>query len=316
MAQKEVWVGIDVSKERLDVALGVERELLQVGNDASGFTVLVEKLRALSPELIVLEASGGYETALVGELVDAELPVVVVNPRQVRDFARATGQLAKTDALDARMLALFGERVRPPRRALPDEMGRELKVVMARRRQVVEMLVAEQNRLGQAPKMLHQQLHGHIDYLRKDLAQLNRDLDQTLQRSALWREKEELLRSVPGVGPVLSRTLLAELPELGRLNRREISKLVGLAPLNRDSGMMRGRRTIWGGRANVRAALYMPTIVATHKNPVIADFYNRLIAAGKASKVARAAAMRKLLTILNVVLKNRTPWKPLCLTIA
>lgn len=315
MVQKKVWVGIDVSKRWLDVALGTAGELLQVSNDRDGFITLVEKLRALSLELIVLEASGGYEAALVGELVDAELPVVVVNPRQVRDFARATGQLAKTDALDARMLALFGERVRPPRRALPDQMGRELKVVMARRRQVVEMLVAEHNRLGQAPKMLHQRLQSHIDYLRKDLAQLNRDLDQTLRRSALWREKDDLLRSVPGVGPVLSHTLLTELPELGRLNRREIGKLVGLAPLNRDSGMMRGRRTIWGGRASVRAALYMPTMVATHKNPVITDFYNRLIATGKARKVARTAAMRKLLTILNAMLKNRTAWSPPCLTI-
>ena len=264
----------------------------------------------------MLEASGGYETALVGELVDAKLPVVVVNPRQVRDFARAIGQLAKTDALDARVLALFGERVRPPLRALPDEVGRELKAVTARRRQVVEMLVAEQNRLGQAPRMLHHQLRAHIDYLRKDLVRLNRDLDQTLRRLPLWRETEELLRSVPGVGPVLARTLLAELPELGRLSRREIGKLVGLAPLNRDSGMMRGRRTIWGGRASVRAALYMPTMVATHKNPVIAAFYNRLLAAGKPGKVARAAAMRKLLTILNAMLKHHTRWSPLCLTLA
>lgn len=316
MAKREVWVGIDVSKRRLDVALGVHGELLQVDNDPGGFTVLLEKLGALGPELIVLEASGGYETALVGELVDAKLPVVVVNPRQVRDFARAIGQLAKTDALDARVLALFGERVRPPLRALPDEVGRELKAVTARRRQVVEMLVAEQNRLGQAPRMLHHQLRAHIDYLRKDLARLNRDLDQTLRRSPLWRETEELLRSVPGVGPVLARTLLAELPELGRLSRREIGKLVGLAPLNRDSGMMRGRRTIWGGRASVRAALYMPTMVATHKNPVIAAFYNRLLAAGKPGKVARAAAMHKLLTILNAMLKHHTRWSPLCLTVA
>jgi transposase len=197
MAKREVWVGIDVSKRRLDVALGVHGELLQVDNDPGGFTVLLEKLGALGPELIVLEASGGYETALVGELVEAKLPVVVVNPRQVRDFARAIGQLAKTDALDARVLALFGERVRPPLRALPDEVGRELKAVTARRRQVVEMLVAEQNRLGQAPRMLHHQLRAHIDYLRKDLARLNRDLDQTLRRSPLWRETEELLRSVP-----------------------------------------------------------------------------------------------------------------------
>ena len=248
--------------------------------------------------------------------LDAKLPVVVVNPRQVRDFARAIGQLAKTDALDARVLALFGERVRPPLRALPDEVGRELKAVTARRRQVVEMLVAEQNRLGQAPRMLHHQLRAHLDYLRKDLTRLNRDLDQTLRRSPLWRETEELLRSVPGVGPVLARTLLAELPELGRLSRREIGKLVGLAPLNRDSGMMRGRRTIWGGRASVRAALYMPTMVATHKNPVIAAFYNRLLAAGKPGKVARAAAMRKLLTILNAMLKHHTRWSPLCLTLA
>ena len=234
-----MWVGIDVSKRRLDVALGVHGELLQVDNDPGGFTMLLEKLGALGPELIVLEASGGYETALVGELVDAKLPVVVVNPRQVRDFARAIGQLAKTDALDARVLALFGERVRPPLRALPDEVGRELKAVTARRRQVVEMLVAEQNRLGQAPRMLHHQLRAHLDYLRKDLTRLNRDPDQTLRRSPLWRETEELLRSVPGVGPVLARTLLAELPELGRLSRREIGKLVGLAPLNRNSGMMR-----------------------------------------------------------------------------
>jgi transposase len=315
MRRSEVWIGIDVSKRRLDVALGVHGQLLQVGNDPAGFATLIEQLSALRPELIVLEASGGYEIALIGELVEAELPVVVVNPRQVRDFARALGRLEKTDALDARLLALFGERVRPPLRMLPDEVERELKALLARRRQVVEMLVAEQNRLGQAFQTLQPRLRGHIDYLRKDLAGINGDLDQMLRRSPLWRAHEDLLRSVPGVGPVLCRTLLAELPELGRLGRREIAKLVGLAPLNRDSGMLRGRRTIWGGRRRVRAALYMPTMVATHKNPAIAAFYKRLLAAGKPNKVARAAAMRKLLTILNAMLKHHTRWSPLCLTI-
>lgn len=312
MAVSARYVGIDVSKRRLDVALGVGGELLAVDNDPVGFAVLVEKLSGLEPERIVIEASGGYETALVGELAAAGLAVVVVNPRQVRDFARALGQLAKTDRLDAQVLALFAERVRPPLRALPDELERELKALMTRRRQLVEMLVAEQNRLGQAPTVLHQRLRSHIDFLRKELAQLNRELDQLLRRSPLWREQEDLLRSVPGVGPVLSRTLLVELPELGRLNRREIAKLVGVAPLNRDSGSLRGRRTTWGGRATVRTALYLPTLVATHKNPLIAAFYARLRQAGKPSKVALIAAMRKLLTILNAMLKHHIPWSQLC----
>ena len=312
MAEQELFVGIDVSKRTLDVALGAGGELLRMENSARGIAALVERLAGLAPALIVLEASGGYQTALVGELAAAELAVAVVNPRQVREFARATGRLEKSDALDARVLARFAERVRPPLRELPDELHRELKALMARRRQLVEMLVAEENRLQQAPAVLHHQLRGHIDYLRKDLHQLNRDLDRLLRSSPLWREQENLLRGVPGVGPVLCATLLAELPELGRLSRREIAKRAGVAPLARDSGTLRGQRSVWGGRASVRAALYMATLSATRHNPVVAAFHRRLRAAGKTPKVALVAAMRKLLIILNAMLKHRTAWRPPC----
>lgn len=312
MNQSQLFVGIDVSKRKLDVALGASGELLEVENQARAIAALVERLATLKPQLIVLEASGGYETALVGELAGAQLPVAVVNPRQVREFARATGRLEKNDALDARLLAQFGERVQPAVRELPDEQGRELKALMARRRQLIEMLVAEENRLKQAPSALHHQLRSHIDYLRKDLHRLNRDLDQLLRSSPLWREQENLLRGVPGVGPVLCATLLAELPELGRLTRREIAKLVGVAPLVRDSGTLRGRRVIWGGRARVRSALYMATLAATRHNPAIAAFHGRLRAAGKSPKVALVAAMRKLLIMLNAILKHRSAWRPPC----
>jgi transposase len=316
MDKNETWVGIDVSKRMLDVALGADAKIERVENAAPQIEALVRRLSALKPQLIVLEASGGYETALVGELGAAGAPVAVVNPRQVRDFARALGRLEKNDALDARMLALFAQRVRPPVRELPDQLGRELKALMARRRQVVEMLVAEQNRLGQAPQVLHHQLRSHIDYLRKDLHRLTDDLDQLLRNSPLWRERENLLKGVPGVGPVTCFTLLAELPELGRLTRREIAKLAGVAPLTRDSGMMRGKRTVWGGRAPVRATLYMATLSATRHNPIIAAFYRRLCAAGKPPKVALTAAMRKLLTILNSMVKHRTAWRQPCPTLA
>ena len=312
MAEPEVLVGIDVSKRTLDVAVWARGELLQMENSARGIAALAERLTALAPALIVLEASGGYQAALVGELAAVGLPVAVVNPRQVREFARAVGLLEKSDALDARVLARFAAQVRPPLRELPDQLGRELKALMARRRQLVEMLVAEQNRLQQAPAVLHHQLRGHIDYLRKDLHRLTRDLDRMLRGSPLWREQENLLRGVPGVGPVLCATLLAELPELGRLSRGEIAKLAGVAPLARDSGTLRGQRTTWGGRAAVRAALYMATLSATRHNPVIAAFHRRLRAAGKAPKVALVAAMRKLLIILNALLKHRAPWRPPC----
>lgn len=306
------FVGIDVSKARLEVALGAAGELFSMDNDARGIASLVGRLLKLGPELIVLEASGGLQTALVAELGAAGLPVVVVNPRQVRDFARATGQLAKTDALDARMLALFAERIRPGLRPLLSEQELELKALVARRRELVEMLTAERNRLGSAPKVLRKEITAHIRWLQGRLQERDCDLDRMLRSSPLWREREDLLRTVPGVGPVLCATLLADLPELGALSRREIAKLCGVAPLNRDSGSMRGRRTVWGGRAQVRAALYMATLAATRCNPLIAAFYRRLRGAGKPAKVALTAAMRKLVVVLNAILKHRIPWSPQC----
>ena len=303
-----VYVGIDVSKARLDLALGPAGELLSAANDASGIAASRERLLSLTVARVVLEASGGLETALVAELGAAGLPVVVVNPRQVRDFARATGQLAKTDALDARVLALFGERLRPELRALPTEQERELKALVARRRELVEMITAERNRLARAPKVLRKEITAHIRWLEQRLMERDRDLDRMLRGSPLWREREDLLRGVPGVGPVLCATLLAELPELGRLGRREIAKLVGVAPLNRDSGTLRGKRTVWGGRGQVRAVLYMAALVAVHHNPVLKTFYQRLLNAGKPRKLALTAAMRKLLVILNAILKTHTPW--------
>jgi transposase len=307
-----VWVGIDVSKARLDVALGAAGELFEVANDQRGIAALLARLSQPALARVVVEATGGLETALVAELGAAGLPVVVVNPRQVRDFARATGQLAKTDALDARLLARFAERVQPPLRALPTPAERELKAVVARRRDLVEMLTAERHRLGSAPKVLHREITAHIRWLEARLKERDRDLDRKLRGSPLWQEKEDLLRGVPGVGPVLCATLLAELPELGRLDRREVAKLAGVAPLNHDSGRLRGQRTGWGGRAPVRAALYMATLSAVRINPALKAFYRRLRSAGKPPKLALTAAMRKLLVILNAMLKHRTPWSPPC----
>ena len=310
--ESAVWVGIDVSKARLDVALGVAGALFAVANDQRGIAALLARLSQLTLARVVVEASGGLETALVAELGAAGWPVVVVNPRQVRDFARAVGQLAKTDALDARLLALFAERVQPPLRALPTAAERELKALVARRRDLVEMLTAERNRLGSAPKVLHRELTAHIRWLEGRLKQRDRELDRKLRDAPLWQEKEDLLRGVPGVGPVLCATLLAELPELGRLDRREVAKLAGVAPLNRDSGRLRGQRAVWGGRAPVRTALYMATLSAVRFNPALKAFYRRLRSAGKPPKLALTAAMRKLLVILNAILKHRTPWSPAC----
>jgi len=314
--EAEVFVGIDVSKARLDVALGAAGELLSVEHEPRAIAALVKRLLQVRPARVVLEATGGLETTAVAELGAAGLPVVVVNPRQVRDFARATGQLAKTDALDARMLALFAERIRPEPRPLPSEQERELKALLARRRDLVEMLSAERNRYANAPKLLRKELAAHIRWLEARLKERDRDLDRMLRGSPLWREREDLLRGVPGIGPVLCATLLAELPELGRLGRREIAKLVGVAPLNRDSGAMRGKRTVWGGRAPVRAALYMATLSATRCNPPLAAFYRRLRERGKPAKVALTAAMRKLLITLNAMLKHRSTWSPPCPTAA
>lgn len=310
MHTPSIVIGIDVSKVRLDVAVRPSGERTSVTYDADGMTTLVTQLNQIQPARIVVEATGGLERPLVRALVEAALPVLVVNPRQVRDFAKATGQLAKTDALDAQVLARFAEVIRPPLRVLPDAQTQELAALLARRRQVLTMQRAEQNRLALAPARVQKRIEVHLRWLRAELARLEEDLDDMIQQSPVWRAREDLLQSVPGIGPVMSRTVLAELPELGLLNRKQIAALVGVAPFNRDSGRWRGHRTIWGGRASVRTALYMAALVATRWNPVIRQFYQRLRAAGKAPKVALVAAMRKLLTMLNAMMHHGTPWRP------
>jgi len=303
-----IYVGIDVAKERLDVAPRPVGAGWQVANDERGVVELVARLDQLRPALVVLEATGGMELPLVGALAAAGLPVVVINPRQAREFAKATGRLAKTDAIDAQVLAHFAEAVRPRLRPLADAAAQELSALMTRRRQLIEMLTAERNRLRTAAPAVRPDIQEHIRWLERRLADLDGDLSQTIRSSDIWREKDDLLQSAPGVGPVVSTTLLADLPELGALNRKEIAALVGVAPLNRDSGTLRGRRTVWGGRSKVRSALYMATLVATQRNPVIRIFYQRLLSAGKPKKVALTACMRKLLTILNAMSRSRTPW--------
>ena len=305
-----VYVGIDVSKARLDMAVRPSGAPLSVAYDATGVTTVLTQLTHVQPVRIVVEATGGLEWPLVRALVDRALPVIVVNPRQVRDFAKATGQLAKTDTLDAQVLAHFAEVIQPALRAIPDPQTQELAALLARRRQVLAMQGAEQHRLDRAPDRVRKRIEAHLRWLRAELARLDTDLDDRIHQSPVWREREDLLQSVPGIGPVMSRTMLAELPELGVLNRKQIAALVGVAPFNRDSGRLRGHRTIWGGRAPVRTALYMATLVATRWNPVIRSFYQRLRAAGKAPKVALVAAMRKLLTMLNAMLHAGTPWQP------
>lgn len=309
MSDTTIFVGIDVAQADLEIALRPSAEGWTVANDELGIAALVARLQAVQPALIVLEATGGLEVAVTSALAATGLPVVVVNPRQARDFAKATGQLAKTDALDARALAHFAEAVRPTPRPLPDAQTQALSAQLTRRRQLVEMLTAEKNRLARAPRPIRADIQAHITWLERRLADLNTDIGSAIRASPLWREHDDLLQSMPGVGPVLSRTLLADLPELGTLSRQEIAALVGVAPLNRDSGTLRGKRTVWGGRAVVRSVLYMGTLVAVRHNPVLKTFYQRLCTAGKAPKVALTACMRKLLTILNAMLKHRTPWR-------
>jgi transposase len=281
-----------------------------VTNDQRGIAALVKRLKKLRVNRIVLEASGGYEIAAASELAAAGLPVAVVNPRQVRDFARATGRLAKTDAIDARVLAHFAELIQPQTRPLPDAQTRALMALVARRRQVVEMLTAESNRHGRAVDYVNRAIAAHLRWLRKQLAALDVLLEQAIRNSPLWSEKAQLLRSVPAVGSVTVITLLAHLPELGTLSRRKIAALVGVAPFNHDSGKLRGTRAIWGGRAQVRAVFYMCTLGATRRNPSVRAFYARLIAGGKKPKVAIIACMRKFLVMLNAVLRQRTSWNP------
>lgn len=309
MNAESIFVGIDVSKGRLDVATTAGSEFF-VSNDDAGLVELINQLQTSSCALIVLEATGGFEIAAVSAIAAAGLPVVVANPRQTRDFARATGQLAKTDSIDARGLALFAERVKPDVRALPSDAVRLLDATLTRRRQLVDMITAEKNRLGFAPAPLKKNIGKHIKWLQRELDGVDSHLDAAIKNSPVWRAKDDLLRTVPGVGPVLSRTLIAELPELGRLTRKQVAALVGVAPLARDSGTFRGKRMIFGGRTSVRSALYMGALVGTRHNPVIRTFYRRLIAAGKLPKVALVACMRKLLIILNAMLKSNSSWRP------
>lgn len=307
-----MFVGIDVAKAELVISVLPSAERFTVENDERGVRTLVQRVAASRPQLIVLEATGGYELLAVAALAAAALPVVVVNPRQVRDFAKATGQLAKTDRIDADILARFADVVRPDVRAIPDAAAHELDALLTRRRQLLEMLQAERNRVGQVfgtgKKLVRKSLKAHIAFLERELRMTDTDLGEMVRQSPAWRERDELLRTVPGVGPVLSRTLLADLPELGRLSRRAIAKLVGVAPLSRDSGTMRGRRFVQGGRAAVRGVLYMAALVATRRNTIIREFYLRLVAAGKPKKLALVACMRKLLTILNTMVRTNTTW--------
>jgi transposase len=310
-APAPTFVGIDVSKRRLDIHARPSGESFAFGYDDEGVTALIERLVALAPALVVLEATGGMEVRLAAALAAAGLPVAVVNPRQVRAFARAMGRLAKTDRLDAAVIAHFAEAVRPPVRPLPDEATRRLGALVARRRQLLEMLVAERNRRHAADPALQERIDAHLRWLEEALAELERDLEGAVRESPIWQAKEELLRSVPGVGPVSARTLLAELPELGSLTRRQAAALVGVAPFSRDSGRMRGKRAIWGGRARLRACLYMAAVAAARgSNPAIAGFYKRLRLAGKPAKLALTACMRKLVVTLNAMLRTDTAWKP------
>lgn len=308
--EQKVIVGIDVSKARLDAYVHPTAELLAMDNRPEGHQELLGRLRELKPSLIVLEATGGYEAPITAVLASAGLPVVVVNPRQVRDFAKATGKLAKTDAIDAAIIAHFGEAVKPEVRPIADPAAKKLDALVARRRQLVDMLTAERHRTLQAEDAVKRSLYEHIEWLEKRLGKMDDELLATVRESPVWREKDDLLQSVPGVGKAVSVTLLAELPELGRLNRRQIAALAGVAPFNRDSGTLKGTRHIRGGRKKVRSALYMAALVAMRYNPVISAFYAKLRAAGKKGKVALTACMRKLLVILNTMLKTRTTWQP------
>ena len=310
MDQQLKYVGIDVAKERMDVAVRPDGRTWSVEYDEAGIDSLVVQLNTLAPASVITESTGGLELPLVTALAAASLPVVVVNPRQVRDFAKSTGQLAKTDRLDARALAHFGEAVRPEIRPLRDADTQALGAMLARRRQVSDIIVAEKNRLGRATTEVRPRIAAHITWLEQELEDLDGDLRQRIRSSPVWREKDDLLRSVPDVGHQVSLTLLAYLSELGTLNRKEIAALVGVAPFSRDSGPHRGKRCVWGGRARVRAALYMGALVASRWNSVLRAFYRRLLAAGKPKKVALTACTRKLLTILNSMMRSGEPWNP------
>jgi len=305
-----VFIGVDVSKDRLDVAVAPSGESMRFANSEDGIALLADFLKPRNPELVLFEATGGWEMNAVNHLVAQRLPLVVLNPRQVRDFAKATGQLAKTDAIDARILARFGQAVRPEVRSLKPLELRKLDDLNTRRRQIVEMLTAEQNRLVSAPEWVRPDIEELIAILKKRLAAINRDLNKLIRKSPLWREKDKILQSFPGVGPITASTIIAALPELGTLTRRQIAALVGVANLNCDSGTHKGKRKIWGGRADIRSVLYMCAMTAARCNPVIRPFYQKLLRAGKPNKVARTACMRRVLVILNAMMRSNTCWQP------
>lgn len=308
--EKEIFIGIDISKTQMDVAIWDNEETWEFENEAAGWQELVEIAKELNPSLMVVEASGGIEQPVVAELYLEKLPVAIVNPTRVRNFARSTGQLAKTDKLDARLIAHFAQAVRPKVRPLRTAEQEHLNALVTRRRQVVQILTAEKNRRSTTHSTLRKRLQQHIEWLNAELEGLDEEIEQYIQESPSWRKNAALLRSVPGVGPVTASTLLAALPELGTRNRQQIAALVGVAPLNKDSGKMRGKRRVFGGRAPVRRALYMATLVATRVNPVIRSFYEHLLAQGKEKKVALTACMRKLLVILNSMIRNQQTWSP------
>jgi|HubBroStandDraft_4_1064222.scaffolds.fasta_scaffold145959_1 transposase len=312
MDEVKRFIGIDVAKANLDVFIGSGGKSFMVANDERGIQDLLRQL--VAADFVILEVTGGLEMPVASAVAAAGLAVAIVNPRQVRDFARATGRLAKTDRLDAEVLARFGEAVRPEARRLADEQAQAREALVTRRRQLVEMLTAEKNRRASAPKVLHRSIDEHIRWLEKRLSGLDDEVAELIRATPLWRERDELLRSVPSVGKVLASTLLAQLPELGMLNRKQIAPLVGLAPFNRDSGKLRGSRSIWGGRAQIRRALHMAAVAGIRSNPVIRAFYLRLRAGGKSAKPALTAHMRKLLVILNAMLHNKTPWQTPALT--
>lgn len=310
MSKQEISVGIDVSKDRLDVAMVPANDCWQEPNDETGIKNLVDRLGKITPVFVILEASGGYEANVAGALAQAGLPVCVVNPAQVRNYAKATGKAAKTDMIDSLVLARFGISVRPAVRSLKDEETQELSALLLRRRQLVEMLVMEKNRMKNPPKapLAVASLKKNMRFLEAQIKEIDEQLKGAMKGNGVWREQEELLTSVPGIGPVCSMTIIGCLPELGKLNRKEIAALVGVAPYNRDSGKKIGKRYVFGGRKEVRNVLYMAIIAALRFNEVIKGFYTRLRAAGKAAKTAITACMRKLLTILNAMMKTKTCW--------
>lgn len=307
----KVFVGIDISKDWLDVAVHEQKEGWRVSNEEAGISVLVKRLKKLKPGLIVLEPTGGFEMLVVAELSQAGLPVAVVNAKRVRDFAKSTGQFAKTDKLDARVLARFAAAIRPEVRSLKSAEEEQLTALLTRRRQVLDMLTIEKNRLVTVRAKLSIEIEAHIHWLSNNLQELDQQIEDFVKGSPIWKEKDALLQSVPGVGPVTSATLLGMLPELGLLNRQEIAALVGVAPVNKDSGRKQGKRRIFGGRADVRSVLYMAALAAKKHNPFIRTFYTRLLQHGKEKKVALTACMRKLLVILNAMVRSNQPWRSL-----